>query len=846
MRILAIAMYKNLLRLFPGLLVLLAVLALCPARAQSLNLYGITADASTGEHLAFVHVLVKGKHSGQLTDINGQWLMENLSPADTLVFTYIGYAGKAIPVKDLKTSTSNTIYLRAEDINLHEVVITPGTNPADRIVQAVLDHKRENNWERIPQFSYISYNRLHITASAMADTLKLQEDTSHVGMTDTTSRPDGKAKDSVLSNKSDTASLDSFVQQSHFFLTESVVETQFMYPEKRKETILAAKISGIADPAFSFLASQFNSFNIYKDYIDLAQTHYLSPIAYGALGRYVYQIEDTLWSADNDTIFVISFHPHKKKLFNGFKGLMYVSSKGYAVQNIILQPVIKEDFNLRIRQEFQYINGQHWFPVKMNADYIFSNIAKGRRMIGVGRSYNEQISFSTDLKKKDFNNIVISVDPDAMRKDSAYWAKARLDSLSEQDKRTYHIIDSISKKEHLEQRLEVMKNLSSSQIPIGPLNLDLDKILAVNAYEGYRLGLGLHTNNRISHWFSIGGYGDYGTRDKQWKYGGDLSITPFKASFFQLKGTYTNDIHEFGGVSWAQDRKKRPDERYHWLSIANMYYSKSYEGSVRWMMLRYLQVQAGFGRSTAWMLPKYMTAPYIYARDDYDASAKYPLAEARFGFRYAYREKWADDGTSKISMGTRYPIFWVDVLKGFKNVAGGAFDYLRVDAKVEKSFVVKLGGNASFQLRGGKVWGDVPLFKLYTLEGNNSEKTLRFFNANSFQTMKSTEFAADRYAALFFTYDFESLIFHLGKQKPLFKIYQSMAFGSLQHPTDHIFPFKVPSKGYYESGIGLDKLYSAKLFSYGLAVFYRYGPYTLPKMKDNFALLLTLTSPFIN
>ena len=42
-------------------------------------------------------------------------------------------------------------------------------------------------------------------------------------------------------------------------------------------------------------------------------------------------------------------------------------------------------------------------------------------------------------------------------------------------------------------------------------------------------------------------------------------------------------------------------------------------------------------------------------------------------------------------------------------------------------------------------------------------------------------------------------------------------------------------KGYFESGIVIDGILANPMAKLGLGVFYRYGPYSLPNVWDNFA-----------
>ncbi len=61
---------------------------------------GKVTDATSGEALPGVNVLVKGTSNGTATDANGQYQLDISSGADTLVFSYIGYQSQTVPVND--------------------------------------------------------------------------------------------------------------------------------------------------------------------------------------------------------------------------------------------------------------------------------------------------------------------------------------------------------------------------------------------------------------------------------------------------------------------------------------------------------------------------------------------------------------------------------------------------------------------------------------------------------------------------------------------------------------------------------------------------------------------------
>src|SRR6185312_506974 len=80
---------------------------------------GKVSDATTGETLIGVSILVKGTTTGTQTDASGQFSL-SVPPNATLVVTYLGYAEQQIPVG---TSTSLTIKLLPAASQMQEVVV---------------------------------------------------------------------------------------------------------------------------------------------------------------------------------------------------------------------------------------------------------------------------------------------------------------------------------------------------------------------------------------------------------------------------------------------------------------------------------------------------------------------------------------------------------------------------------------------------------------------------------------------------------------------------------------------------------------------------------------------------
>lgn len=86
---------------------------------QSKKVTGIVVDTQ-GEPLPGVNVLVKGTSTGAITDINGEYTLENIPNNAVLVFSYIGYFSQEIKVNN---QTIIPVTLKEDTRKLEEIVV---------------------------------------------------------------------------------------------------------------------------------------------------------------------------------------------------------------------------------------------------------------------------------------------------------------------------------------------------------------------------------------------------------------------------------------------------------------------------------------------------------------------------------------------------------------------------------------------------------------------------------------------------------------------------------------------------------------------------------------------------
>ncbi|OGU76676.1 MAG: hypothetical protein A2V93_01470 [Ignavibacteria bacterium RBG_16_34_14] len=104
------------------LLYFLIVIGFTTSFSQTGNLAGKVTDASTGESLPGVNIILKGTYYGSATNLNGEFRINNISVGEYLVeISFIGY--KTVQFTGLKIEPNRTKQL---DINLEESVLTLG------------------------------------------------------------------------------------------------------------------------------------------------------------------------------------------------------------------------------------------------------------------------------------------------------------------------------------------------------------------------------------------------------------------------------------------------------------------------------------------------------------------------------------------------------------------------------------------------------------------------------------------------------------------------------------------------------------------------------------------------
>jgi hypothetical protein len=791
---------------------------------------GKVFDQITKEPLAFVSIVIKGTQTASYTDIEGKFKIVSEKPFSELTFSYVGYMTLNYHI----TATSGIIIkMERKDYELNEVNVTVGENPAHRIIKLASLNRKKNNPENIKAYTCNIYSKTYY------DFVKNNVPKDSSVKESAIKRP---ANDS-LGKDTTNLFLKYFIEKSHLLMMESVTERNYLYPDHLNETVLATKVSGLKNPSFSTSATELQPFTFYNNYFSILGKDYLNPITSGSTTKYYFQLEDTLYH-EKDTVFIISFRPLKNKNFDGLEGVLYINTNGYAIQNVIASPYDKGLIQIKIQQQYEFMDNKQWFPQQLNYELFFKNYpSKYLGMRLTGKSFITNLVLDPALRKKDFGFATVTMDANAAFKDSSYWTNHRLDTLSSKEKLTYKLLDSLGEKKHFDKWLKVLEALTTFEVPISIINLDINKIISANSYETMRFGIGAHTNDRLSKWFTVGGYVGYGIKDKTLKYGGDAKLYFKKNSKdYYLSYAYSNDLAEPGRAQYFYTVVNLNRN----LMTYRMDHIIQQEVSINFRALKFLTANIALNQNQR--TPNY---PYTFYSDVNKAPqvSVFNATEVRIKGRYAFKEKLVQSFGQMLSSGSKYPIVHFAYSQGFKTPGMGDYEFNKLSLGIEKTFLIKNVGKTNILLEAGAMKGNVPYS--YLFNGNGSfTKDGYLYVQHSFQTMGLYEFLSDNYANVFLSHNFGSLLFKGKKFQPQFSVFTSAGYGTLKDTLQHRdIVYKTMEKGFYESGILINNIVKANYLNLvyvglGGGAFMRYGAYANKNTADNMAYKLSLTVSF--
>ena len=222
------------LRIFPTLLLLFFILSSEALLAQQHTLSGKITDDRNRQPLAFVNVVVNEGKQGVISDIDGKYEITISEPILKVKFSSIGYEPKEVFLHADQKKCN--VALTPMTFELGEITIEAGENPAHRIIDSLMAHRKTNNPNSLDSYRYNIYDKMVFTI-----------DSSSFGQ--------AIANDTAL-KMTDLQLFDSIMKKSDLMVMETASEVLFMSPDRKLQHVLGTKVAGMKEPTFMYLVNR--------------------------------------------------------------------------------------------------------------------------------------------------------------------------------------------------------------------------------------------------------------------------------------------------------------------------------------------------------------------------------------------------------------------------------------------------------------------------------------------------------------------------------------------------------------------------------------------------------------
>lgn len=761
---------------------------------------GLVYDDETGDPMAFVKV--SSGSEKVYSNIDGKFTLKQCK--DSILFSYVGYDDMSI------SCSSELLEIGMKPKQSIEELLIKSDDPSKEIIRRVIENKDLNDPEK-RRFSYTAYNKFYFTIKSL-DTITFE-------------------------SSSDTSSfnLQEMLEKQHLFFTESITERIHLSANKDKLITRYQKTAGFKDAGLSITASEFQTFSAYSNEIGIGGVQFLNPISKAGLRVYNYKLLQSDFE-NGDTLLSIQFEP-KHNRFKGIKGQLKVDKSTYALVYLDANPINQiANMDIHIKQIYKKQTDSFWFPSELNTLIYFDN-ESGIDMVGAGRTYIEDTKLDIDGDGVRFNHLSSYVEIDSSFKRSEFDKY-----VNSKDSATIVFMDSLGQAEDFDKLIRWSKYLGKGQVPLFKyFALQIDELIDFNNHEGFRLGGGISTSDRLTKHMELGGYYAYGFKDKASKLGAHLQINIYPKYQTKLRLSYRNDLQFWGQQTFYSDgfMEQLDIDNIRFLNV-NAEQSRRIKAQFSTRLFRHFSLHAALLKDEITGLSDYLFSNF-HENIITASSGSYSNVSAFVELSFLFRETFTELFGMQLSDGSDFPHVQLRYEKGL-NEHGGQFDYNRVMAKIRHDFNLPGQGKSSFFARA--VYTDMTLPLPFTQGLRGSYENFSFASKSSFETMRINEFFADKFVAGGITLNLLRL-YKSRMSAPELVLSTKGAIGEMYDSNIHEnVDFTVPNNWYLESGIYLDNLLTSQFVGIGLATLYRHGNYQLDKTLDNFSFKLSFNLSF--
>jgi hypothetical protein len=723
---------------------------------------------------------------GTAANVKGEYQIKLTEGDFILVASYIGYYSDTAKV-DLRGNIMQVDFSLIEtEIILPEIVIRPGDNPALSIIRKAIEKKKERN-EKLNTYEFEAYTKGLIRTT---DEISARGRTVSTGV-DT----EGDSADLKITG-----------------ILENQSEGYFKKPDQFKEIIIARKQSANFPPTINIVTGGRLIQNFYEDDIRFFSGDLPGPISDDALDYYYYYIDKVVLKNDRK-VYKLFMKPEDSD-DPGFVGSIFINDSTYELIQVELELNRAANVGgifdtISIFQQFS-----EYDDIYMPVDYRLFLKANFLGLARFGVELNTimyDYKINPELNDDFFTKAVVTVLPDADKKDSLYWTATQTIPNTSEEELAYNRIDSLKKVpvsfwdqfSWLSTRTYFSENFAMN----GMLNL-----WRFNRVEGFTPRLGFYFEDYFNQRLNSSVDLAYGFSDKRFKTDfafqylvGDYRTTSIDVNAYNSIKILFGSSDEYSDLTASLLALLNKEE------FRNYYYSAGFDFKVECEVFPVLALSAGFLNRKD--VSAQNSTDFAFFRKDKNYPVNPPIYEATInaitaGFNLDFRN-YIEDGYFRVrsAFGGSYTNFSGDVT--FSNTGWLSSDLDFTTYRLYVNNVTRTFRSTSLNIRLFGMYNDgtLPYQDMYALPGNINLLSKSF----TFRTLRVNEIFGERVATLNLEYDFRDELFKL-LNIPGFKDWEitltaffNSAVTEIGNKSAALLPVEIETfdKPFYEIGFGL-------------------------------------------
>ena len=753
---------------------------------QQYTLTGKICDSISKEPLSFANLRIERTSRGTSANIEGIYELRLDKGEYKIIVSYIGYRSDTAEV-NLSSNFHLNISLEPISINLPDVVIRPGENPANEIIRNAIaaKHKRE---EKLNSYTFESYTK---------------------GLIKTT-------KDISANNRS--ISIDLSTQDTAQLKITGILENQargyYKKPDYYKDEIIARKQSANTPPTINLLTGGRLIQNLYGDDVEFFGKPLPSPLNDDALDYYYFMVEDRV-AMDDLNIYQIYFVTREEN-DPGFSGRIFIADSLFTLMkvDIFLNRAANPGGVLdtvNILQQFIPFDDDIYMPIdyRITAQGDFLGVAKfGFELHSIFYNYEINVPIDDDI----FTKAVLTVLPDADNKTDKYWKDIERIPNTEDEISAYRRIDSVSSIPFSfwdNFSLLSPRNKIASNFYVNGLVM----MYHFNVVEGHSYDPAFYIEDAFDKRLNSKLQLNYGFADNKFKH--DITVEYLLGEYRTSKAAFSlfnKTVDLFSEAIYYNQLTSTLTSLFGKYDFRDYYYTKGFNISFSSEVFPVLQVgleyfsrtdNTGFNNTDYSFF--YKSKTYRTNKPVLDTKINALSATLKFDFR-----NFIEDGDfrRRIQSYNIIPVITLNGTFSSKNLFGSNRDF--------NFFKASLSGGAhgfsstqfNYTIDGVLSDGEIPYQMLYSFPGNIVTGGKNF----TFRTLRLGEAVGDKALAVMLEYDFNDEIFR-SLDVPLLKdfgmtmaVYFNMAWSSLSDTNISILPqvdYKTLDRPLYEAGFSI-------------------------------------------